>query len=60
VPLPCAELGPNRSFERTHVAGNLKALAAMYTADACRMPPNARAVQDRDGVLATLRMITVS
>jgi ketosteroid isomerase-like protein len=41
-------------WEKEYNAGNLKAVAAMYAADGCRMPPNQKAVNGTDGILGQL------
>lgn len=43
------------TWEKEFNAGNLEGVAALYAADGCRMPPNAEAVQGKEGVLANLK-----
>lgn len=42
------------TWEKEYNAGALKTLAAMYTEDGCRMPPNQEAVHGREGILGQL------
>ncbi len=46
--------GRAASWEKEYNAGNLKAVAALYAADGCRMPPNQKAVNGTDGILGQL------
>lgn len=47
--------GRAATWEKEYNAGNLKAVAAMYAADGCRMPPNVPIVKGTDGILAQLQ-----
>jgi ketosteroid isomerase-like protein len=42
-------------WENEYNASNFKGVTAMYTADACRMPPNELTAHGADGVLAQLQ-----
>jgi len=42
-------------WEKEYNAGNLKAVAALYAGDGCRMPPNAKAVHGTQAILARLK-----
>lgn len=42
-------------WESTYNAGDLEAIAAMYTEDGCRMPPNAETVTGRAAILKQLK-----
>jgi ketosteroid isomerase-like protein len=46
-----------RRPSHANAAGNLNGLVELYTADACRMPPNAMAVQGKEGLLAQFKML---
>ena len=43
------------TWVKEYNADNLNAIAAMYAADGCRMPPNAETVRGSDGILAQLK-----
>lgn len=43
------------AWEKEYNANNLKGVVALYTADGCRMPPNAEAVHGSDGIMAQLK-----
>ena len=43
------------SWEKAYNADDLKSIAAMYAADGCRMPPNAKTAQGTDAILAQLK-----
>lgn len=43
------------SWQAEYNAGNLEAVAGMYTEDACRIPPNAETVTGRDAILEFIR-----
>ncbi len=47
--------GRAATWEKEYNAGNLKAVAALYAADGCRMPPNAPIAQGSDAILAQLQ-----
>ena len=42
------------TWEKEYNADGLKKIAAMYSEDGCRMPPNQEAVHRREGILAQL------
>ena len=46
--------GRAATWEKEYNAGNLKAVAAMYAADGCRMPPNQKAVHGTEAILGQL------
>ncbi len=46
--------GRAATWEKEYNADNLKAVAALYAADGCRMPPNQKAVCGSDGILGQL------
>ncbi len=43
------------TWEKEYNAGNLAAVQAMYASDACRMPPNQKAVQGSEAILGHLK-----
>ena len=43
------------TWEEEYNAGNLAAVAALYTTDGCRMPPNQEAVHGTEAILAQLK-----
>jgi ketosteroid isomerase-like protein len=43
------------AWEKEYNAGNLDAVAALYTADGCRMPPNTQTVTGTAGIQAQLK-----
>jgi ketosteroid isomerase-like protein len=43
------------TFEKEYNAGNLAAVQALYASDACRMPPNQKAIQGSEGILEHLK-----
>ena len=43
------------TWEKEYNAGNLEAVAAMYAADGCRMPPNQETVKGTNGILGQLK-----
>ena len=43
------------TWEKEYNAGNLAAIQSMYASDACRMPPNQKAVQGSEAVLGHLK-----
>ena len=43
------------TWETEYNADNLEALAALYTEDGCRLPPNLEAVQGRAAIVGQLR-----
>jgi ketosteroid isomerase-like protein len=47
--------GRAATWEKEYNAGNLKAVAALYAADGCRMPPNAPISQGSDAILGQLQ-----
>lgn len=47
--------GRAATWEKEYNAGNLKAVAALYAADGCRMPPNAPIAKGSEGILAQLQ-----
>jgi ketosteroid isomerase-like protein len=47
--------GRAATWEKEYNADNLAAVAALYSTDGCRMPPNAEAVHGTDGILAQLK-----
>lgn len=48
--------GRAATWEKEYNADNLTAVAALYTSDACRMPPNQETVTGRDGILQHLKL----
>jgi ketosteroid isomerase-like protein len=42
-------------WEKEFNAGHLKGVVALYAVDGCRMPPNAKTVQDSEAILASLQ-----
>ena len=46
--------GRAATWEKEYNAANIKAVAALYAADGCRMPPNAKTAQGSEGILAQL------
>ena len=47
--------GRAATWEKEYNAGNLKAVMAMYSADGCRMPPNAPIARGSEAILAQLQ-----
>jgi ketosteroid isomerase-like protein len=47
--------GRAATWEKEYNAENLNAVAALYAADGCRMPPNAPIAQGSEGILAQLK-----
>jgi ketosteroid isomerase-like protein len=47
--------GRAAKWEKAYNADDIKGVAALYAADGCRMPPNAKTSQGNDGVLANLK-----
>jgi len=43
------------TWEKEYNAGNLEAVAALYAADGCRMPPYRETVKNTQGILAELK-----
>jgi ketosteroid isomerase-like protein len=43
------------TWEKEYNAGNLQAIVALYTADACRMPPNEKLARGSDAILANIK-----
>ena len=43
------------TWEKEYNAGNLEAVAALYAADGCRMPPNQETAKATQGILAALK-----
>ena len=46
--------GRAASWQKNFGSDNLKGVAALYTEDACRMPPNAETIKGRDAIVAHL------
>jgi ketosteroid isomerase-like protein len=47
--------GRAAAWEKAYNADDLKAVAALYSADGCRMPPHAKIAQGTEGILAQLK-----
>ena len=47
--------GRAATWEKEYNADNISAVAALYAADGCRMPPNAKTAQGSEGILAQLK-----
>ena len=47
--------GRAAKWEKAYNAGDIKGVAALYAADGCRMPPNAKTAQGTEGILAQLK-----
>lgn len=47
--------GRAATWEKEYNAGNLKAVAALYATDGCRMPPNAPIARGTEAILAQLQ-----
>ncbi len=47
--------GRAATWEKEYNANNLDAVAAMYAADGCRMPPNQETARNSEGILAQLK-----
>jgi ketosteroid isomerase-like protein len=47
--------GRAASWQKNFGSDNLEGVAALYTEDACRMPPNAEAIKGRDAIVAHLK-----
>jgi ketosteroid isomerase-like protein len=43
------------AWEKEYNSGNLEAVAALYAADGCRMPPNQETAKGTQGILAALK-----
>lgn len=43
------------TWEKGFNSGNLKAVVALYAADACRMPPNEKVISGSDAILASMK-----
>ena len=47
--------GRASAWQEAFNAGNLEAVAALYTADACRMPPNMESVEGQEAIAGNLQ-----
>jgi ketosteroid isomerase-like protein len=43
------------AWEKAYNADDLKAIAALYSDDGCRMPPNARTAKGTEGIIAQIK-----